>query len=318
VKRRSAQQKLVEQLAGLTPPPAHPALVQLVESLKNRHGSCVASILFYGSCLRNGDPYEGLIDLYLIVDQYRCANSGWIKAAWNWLLTPNVLYAEFAHEGRMVRCKYAVLSRADLEKGTSPRWFHSYLWGRFSQPTAIAWCRDAATRDVVESSLARAVITFLNRVLPNLPPQGSVQSLWSNGLKLSYGAEFRPESPARTRDFIAANKTYYQQITFLSAALLNYPLNISATATDYLAQIPASRRLISRVGWKIRTLQGKFLSLARLIKALFTFDGALDYVAWKLERHSGVHIEIPDRVRRYPLIFIWGMFWDLYRRGVFR
>jgi len=100
--------------------------------------------------------------------------------------------------------------------------------------------------------------------------------------------------------------------------LLNYPLNISATATDYLAQIPASRRLISRVGWKIRTLQGKFLSLARLIKALFTFDGALDYVAWKLERHSGVHIEIPDRVRRYPLIFIWGMFWDLYRRGVFR
>ncbi len=314
----SAQQKLVEQLAGLTPPPAHPALVQLVESLKNRHGSCVASILFYGSCLRSGDPYEGLVDLYLIVDRYRCANSGWIKAAWNRLLPPNVFYAEFAHEGRMVRCKYAILSLADLEKGTSPHWFHSYLWGRFSQPTAVAWCRDTAARDVVESSLARAVITFLNRVLPSLPPQGSVQSLWSNGLQLSYSAELRVESSARSRELFAANKSYYQQVTTLSAALLNYPLNISATATDYLAQIPASRRLISRVGWKLRTLQGKLLSLARLIKALFTFDGGLDYIAWKLERHSGVHIEIPDRVRRYPLIFIWGMFWDLYRRGVFR
>ena len=316
--RRSAQQKLVEKLAGLTPPPAHPALVQLVESLKDRHGSCVASVLFYGSCLRSGDPYEGLVDLYLIVDRYRCANSGWIKTTWNWLLPPNVFYAEFAHEGRMIRCKYAILSLADLEKGTSPHWFHSYLWGRFSQPTAVAWCRDAAASNVVENSLARAVITFLNRVLPSLPPQGSVQSLWSSGLQLSYGAELRVESSARSRELFEANKTYYQQVTGLSAALLNYPLNISATATDYLAQIPASRRLISRIGWKLRTLQGKFLSLARLIKALFTFDGGLDYIAWKLERHSGVHIEIPDRVRRYPLIFIWGMFWDLYRRGVFR
>jgi len=231
-----------------------------------------------------------------------------------------VFYAEFAHEGRMVRCKYAILSLADLEKGTSPHWFHSYLWGRFSQPVAVAWCRDAAARDVVESSLARSVITFLNRVLPSLPPQGNVQSLWSDGLQLSYGAELRVESSARSRELFEANKTYYQQVTHLSAALLNYPLNISATPAtmDYLAQIPSSRRLISRVGWKIRTIQGKFLSLARLIKALFTFDGGLDYIAWKLERHSGVHIDIPDRVRRYPLIFIWGLFLDLYRRGVFR
>ena len=29
-------------------------------------------------------------------------------------------------------------------------------------------------------------------------------------------------------------------------------------------------------------------------------------------------IEVPDRVRRYPLLFIWGLFWRLYRRGVFR
>ncbi|GMQ89367.1 MAG: hypothetical protein BMS9Abin09_0843 [Gammaproteobacteria bacterium] len=318
--RNSAQDKLVKKIAGLTPSPGHPALAHLVESLKDRHGSCVASVLFYGSCLRSGDPYDGLVDLYLIVDRYRCANSGWIKAAWNWLLPPNVFYAEFAHEGRMVRCKYAILSLSDLEKGTSPRWFHSYLWGRFSQPTAVAWCRDATARDRVEHSLARSVTTFLNRVLPSLPPQGSVQSMWGNGLQLSYGAELRVESSARSRELFEANKTYYQQVTSLSATLLDYPLTISETpeAMDYLARIPPGRRLISRVGWKIRTLLGKFLSLARLIKALFTFDGGLDYIAWKLERHSGVHIEIPDRVRRYPLIFIWGLFLDLYRRGVFR
>jgi hypothetical protein len=320
VSRHNAQEQLVRKLAELTPSPAHPALTHLVESLKKRHRKCVASVLFYGSCLRSGDPYDGLVDLYLIVDKYRCANSGWIKAAWNWMLPPNVFYAEFPFEGRMVRCKYAILSLTDLEKGTSPHWFHSYLWGRFSQPTAVAWCRDAAARDVVENSLARSVITFLNRVLPSLPLQGSIQSLWSGGLQLSYRAELRVETSARSRELIEANITYYQQVTRLSAAFLDYPLNISATpaALDYLTQIPSSRRLISRAGWKVRAIQGKFLSLARLIKALFTFDGGLDYIAWKLERHSGVHIEIPKRVRRYPLIFIWGLFLDLYRRGVFR
>ena len=65
-------------------------------------------------------------------------------------------------------------------------------------------------------------------------------------------------------------------------------------------------------------MQGKLLSVARLLKALVTFEGGLDYIAWKLERHSGVPVDIPDRVRRYPLIFIWGLFWKLYRRGVFR
>ena len=58
--------------------------------------------------------------------------------------------------------------------------------------------------------------------------------------------------------------------------------------------------------------------MLRLLKALFTFEGGLDYIAWKLERHSGQPVEIPDKVRPYPLIFIWGLFWQLYRRGIFR
>jgi hypothetical protein len=56
----------------------------------------------------------------------------------------------------------------------------------------------------------------------------------------------------------------------------------------------------------------------RLLKALFTFDAGFDYIAWKLERHSGRKVEIPERVRRYPLIFVWGLMWKLYREGIFR
>ena len=42
--------------------------------------------------------------------------------------------------------------------------------------------------------------------------------------------------------------------------------------------------------WRLRRMQGKFLSVARLAKAIFTFENGVDYVLWKVKRHSGVHI----------------------------
>ena len=68
-------------------------------------------------------------------------------------------------------------------------------------------------------------------------------------------------------------------------------------------------------GWRVRRVQGKLMSVLRLLKALFTFVGGLDYVAWKMQRHSGRQVEIPARVRRWPWIFMWGYFWGLYRQG---
>ena len=79
----------------------------------------------------------------------------------------------------------------------------------------------------------------------------------------------------------------------------------------------ASTRL-NQIAWGARRVQGKLLSIFRLMKALFTFEGALDYMAWKLERHSGEEIIIPERVRKAPLVFLWPYCWGLYRRGIFK
>ena len=310
-------QSLPETLAGLTTAPAHPALAFLVDELVARHGECVAGVLFYGSCLRSGDPFDGLVDLYLVVDDYRCANKGRLRAFWNRVLPPNVFYAEFPYEQHTVRCKYAVLSRTDLQKGTSKRWFHSYLWGRFSQPTAIARTRDTALAREISVCLAQAVITFLDRTLPCVAETGDIESLWTQALGLSYRAEMRPESSGRAGELAQANRDGYLRVTRAAAPALAPPLEVDADG-HYSAQAKAVRQRLCRMGWRLRSVQGKLLSVARLLKALFTFEGGLDYAAWKLERHSGQHIEVPERVRRYPLIFIWGLFWDLYRRGIFR
>jgi hypothetical protein len=301
-------------------PPDSPALHALVEALRGRHGEAVNAILFYGSCLRSGDLFDGLVDLYLIVDSYTAIYARKTRALANWLLPPTVFYTEIRVADRVVRAKYAVLSSADLRNGTSRRWFHSYLWGRFTQPTALAWCRDETARRQIEASLASARRTFLERVLPRLPAAGQVGDLWRQGLRLSYGAELRAESAGRSAELTAAAVDYYVAATREAAAALHYPLALEGQGADtrYRAEIPAVSRALSHPAWVLRGAQGKLLSVARLLKALFTFEGGLDYIAWKLERHSGQRIEIPPRVRRYPLIFVWGLFWRLYRRGVFR
>ena len=300
----------------LSPTADHPALRHLVNALRDHHDDRVAAILFYGSCLRSGEPYDGLVDLYLIVDNYRQLYGNGLKAIWNWLLPPNVFYFETPFEEHTVRCKYAVLSIADLKRGTS-RWYHSYLWGRFSQPTALTYYKDKDTKTAINNCLVNATLRLLDKTLPSIPAQGDILSLWTDALRLSYRAELRPEAATKTLQLATHNLDYYRNITQQAAPLLSHPLQIASDGR-YTATIPTTKRRLNRLGWRLRIAQGKLLSVARLVKAFFTFSGGIDYIAWKLERHSGQKIEVPDRVRRFPLIFIWGFVWRLYRKRVFR
>jgi len=145
-----------------------PAVQTLIDEILARHGRAARAILFYGSCLRTGDDLDGLVDLYLLVDSYRNAYSGWVPALLNALLPPNVFYLEREFEGQTVRTKYAVLSLADFNKGTSRRWFHSYIWGRFSQPAAVLYTCNEKVAQLVIEGFARSVLTFTHQVLPRI------------------------------------------------------------------------------------------------------------------------------------------------------
>ena len=120
-----------------------PALGQLLAQLQARHHGAICATLLYGSCLRSGDIYDGLLDLYLVCDDYRAAYRSTLLATANWLLPPNVFYAESTLGGRTLRSKVTVISLADFRRGCSRAWFESYIWGRFAQPTLILHSRDA-------------------------------------------------------------------------------------------------------------------------------------------------------------------------------
>ena len=338
-------------------PQTDATLAALLDALYARHNQAICCTLVYGSCLRSGNIYDGLLDLYLICDDYRTAYGPGLLAGANWLMPPNVFYAQQTaplteppaqvhterserdtephaqrHAGQSaetgggaqgtnaqtLRAKVTVISLRDFERGCSSAWFESYIWGRFAQPTLILNPRSDLLRKRIERALYQAANTLLHNALPVLPQQGSITSLWERALGLSYATELRTERSGRAAELADAAATFYVQMTAQLASRLGYGFALSADGQAYVSAPSALATRRAGLAWGLRRGQGKLLSITRLVKALFTFEGGLDYIAWKLTRHSGQQITIPDNVRRAPLIHLWGFFWGLYRQGIFK
>ena len=67
-------------------------------------------------------------------------------------------------------------------------------------------------------------------------------------------------------------------------------------------------------GWTLPNLMGKPLNVARILKAAFTFEGAARYAAYKVERHTGVEIEVTPFRERHPFLAAPGA-WLALRKG---
>ena len=312
-----AHAQLAACIAAHAPEPVV-AVSPLVELLQARYGANLRAVLLYGSCLHSGDVH-GLFDLYAVVDNYRDACHSRLAAGLNALLPPNVYYLEAdLPAGQKVRAKYALLTLADFKEGVSPRWFHSYLWARFSQPTALAWVCDRDTAWEMYAAFAEAVCTFVSRSLPLVPEQWTVQDLWLTGLSWTYRAEFRPEQSGRQQQLFSSSKSYFTAVTPLALTELKLTAPLSGSAEnqhDYHTEMTPSRRRRSRRAWRLRIVQGKVLSVLRLMKAASTFQGGVDYIIWKIERHSGVRMEASPFLRRHPLLALFCLSLRLYRRG---
>jgi len=292
----------------------------LAQALLARHGAAVAAILLYGSCYRRGDDREGLVDLYLLVDGYRVVHGAGLAAVANRLLPPSVYRLEAPLGERVLRAKYAILSLDALERGTGRRAFHPYFWGRFAQPTALLYARSDAVAARVRAACAEAVATFVARVVPVLPREFDARMLWQRGLLLSYRAELRAERAESVHALYAAAPAHYAGITQAALAGTSFAAATGGAGESlrYRVHLSAGARLRGRLGWAGRRGLGKVLSVLRLVKGLFTFQGGPDYILWKIRRHSGVAVDLPPRARRHPLLAAWAVAWRLYRRRAFR
>ncbi len=309
--------KLIPIIAGYQSETGSTATDALLTELRELYGDALLATLFYGSCRRSHDHFNGLLDLYLIVDDYANAYPNRRLAWGNRLLPPNVFYHECGNGTRTVRAKYAILSLKDFKRGCS-NWFHPYIWGRFCQPTAILDASSEQVRTALTRARAAAVIRFVDAVLPCLPATFTSAELWSRGLDLSYASELRPEKPGQGKKLYLADQDYYNRLTPVAVAAGRFPVSRNpGSETSYTARIPPAYREKARKAWKARSFQGKILSLLRLGKAFTTFHGGPDYIAWKIERHSGITMDPPPG-RNHNLSSLGLALWRAWRKQAFR
>lgn len=300
--------------------PVDAAAAALTDALLQRHGRAVAAVMFYGSCLRlsaAAAAADSVFDFYVLVDEYRAVYKSPLAALSNLVLPPNVFYLEVAWRGRRLRAKYAIVSLAQFRRLVSASAFLSYFWARFAQPVRLAHARDDGVRASVVEALADAVATLAARVAELMGGEFTPAELWMRAFVESYRAELRAERAERARLIYEADAGRYDRLAEPALRAAGFAPQTTAGGRFVLG-VPAHARRTAGLKWALRRMLGKLLSVLRLAKGIFTFDGGLDYILWKIERHSGVKAIASPWQRRHPLLAAPGLAWRLYRQGAFR
>ena len=284
-------------------------------AIRESYGAALLGVLLYGSCSRDEAIEDGIVDVYAIVDDYQSVSEKRYLAYLNAWLPPNVFYREITDNRGLIRIKLALISLADFRGGIL-NWFHSYLWGRFAQPARILYARDEALRDEFHGLMAQAVLTLLKASIPTLAEKsGNAEAIWTRALALSYSAEYRPEPDTKAGQLVRSDAVGYAGL--LEAALPALGVMLCRQGEDnYLCLSDHGDGKTALRRWRLRRWQGRVLSVLRLMKAALTFQNGVDYAAWKINRHTGVSIEVTPQLRRHPLLFGWRVFRQLIKRGL--
>jgi len=277
--------------------PVDSRVTEVATEIANQHPRVARAVLFYGSCLRDGQIEDRMLDFYLIVSSYREAfGKSWLATA-NRLLPPNVFYFE-AHG---LVAKYAVLSEADFDRECGPNATSTSVLARFAQPARLVFTSDSSAIGAVTDSISNCAPTLLRWTLA-LAPQESLLDIWKLAFRQTFATEIRAERVDRSAEIVDADPERYLKFGQASAARLTL--------------IPDIRSAQS--WWRRMRRRGKLLSVLRLAKASFTFAGGADYIAWKINRHAGTKIELRPWQRRHPLLAGLSLLPRLLKSGAIR
>lgn len=241
------------------------------------------AVLFYGSILRTGD-LSGVLDYYVLT---QAPPAGW-RGVFTRILWPDVSYHELAHEGQVLRAKVASMTLAQFQRATSGAGADTTIWARFVQPSALVWAAEGA-RELVVDAVTDACRTASRFAQALGLVGGSPRSLWTALFQETYKAELRVEKAGREISILTFDPQRYDRV-------------MEAVQNDQGGVLAERERTALRKAWGPRRLAGKPLNVARLVKAAFTFQGAARYAAWKIQRHTGVEVEVTPWRERHPIL----------------
>jgi len=303
------RQLVAEELAK----PVSPSVSAMAAAIAAKHPTARA-VLYYGSTLREARLDGLMLDFYLIVGDYaRAFDAKWLARA-NRLLPPNVF--PFEHNGLIA--KYAVLSEVDFARLTSPSTRNVSVWARFAQPSRLVWSADQAATEAALDSVSQAAPTLLSAARPCLPDSVEPLELWRQSFALTYAAELRAERKDRAGSVVDADPERYRAFTLPALAAAKLGARIVADRLVFDRPMSSAERAQGKRIWARRRRQGKALTLLRLAKASATYAGGIDYLAWKISRHSGHPIAIKPWQRKWPILGALTLLPRLILRGAVR
>ncbi|ATC32320.1 hypothetical protein CA606_08125 [Caulobacter vibrioides] len=252
------------------------------------------AVMFYGSILRTGD-LSGVLDYYVLTEH---VPAGW-RGVFTRLLWPDVSYHELEHGGATLRAKVASMTLAQFQRATSGAGVDTTIWARFVQPSALIWADEAARETVIDSVTAacRTAAGFAQAIGP---ADAAPLALWTALFQETYKAELRVEKAGREVSILTYDPERYERV-------------MEAVWADEGRELSQEARTALLKAWRVRRALGKPLNVARLVKAAFTFQGAARYAAWKIQRHTGVTVEVTPWRERHPILAAPGVLLKVWR-----
>ena len=287
------EQRIAQRLAV----PVRPEVSAFAERLARAAGAQAA--LFYGSNLRTGE-LEGVLDFYLLTPGEQ------VERIW-----PRVSYHEWETGGTVLRAKVATMALATFERACRGESRDTTIWTRFVQPSALVWQADGSVGPRLTAAMEQAARTAARLAAALGPERGRAQDYWRALFRATYQAEFRVEKPGRESSILEVNAAHFDGL--LPLALEAEGITFAQEGEVLAPRLsPAMRMRILR-WWASRRRLGKPLNLLRLVKATTTFEGAARYAAWKIERHTGVAVEVTPWRERHPLLAAPGVMARVWR-----
>ncbi|QPC98775.1 hypothetical protein [Qipengyuania soli] len=257
-------------------------------------------VLFYGSNLRSGS-LEGVLDFYVLLPGPQR------ERVW-----PRVSYREWEYGGEVLRAKIATMSLEQFAAAATGKSRDTTIWARFVQPSALIWVRDEAAREAIADAVTGAARTAARLAAALGPETGEAEDYWRALFRATYRAEFRVEKPGREDSILSVNREHFDGL--LPTAWQAEGIAFECEGTELHPDLPEERRRSILKWWNSRARLGKPLNVLRLAKATTTFDGAADYAAWKLHRHTGIELKVTPFRARHPLLAMPGALVELLRK----
>ena len=290
-------QALNDRIAASLDAPVVPQVRAIAGELGREAGA--RAVLFYGSNLRTRS-LEGVLDFYVLLPGPQ------VERIW-----PRVSYREWTAGGVTLRAKIATMALETFARAARGESRDTTIWARFVQPCALAWVADDAARAEVIAAVAGAAETAARLAAALGPVRGRAEDYWRALFRATYEAEFRVEKAGRENDILSVNAAHFDGL--LPLAWEAQRIAFQRDDEILSPRLSTGDRSVVLAWWRTRARLGKPLNLLRLVKASTTFDGAARYAAWKIERHTGVPVELTPWREKHPVLAAPAVLWRVWR-----